>query len=173
MCTNGTQIPCEGCHPYPIPQHVKVGHTTGVHNLFSFWIVMWVLFRPTRANQWKCCETGPTVFCPYPRRLESLIICRCHYKGSSFFSVISRPRVLAQPWFEPLKLPLSRLALSSLLLDWLACNFLPYDTVILLPKLKRRKLLSFRSPLSLLFIFLSFSSKQGEYPATLSSGFFP
>ena len=28
------------------------------------------------------CETGPTVYRPYPRGLESLTICRCHYKGS-------------------------------------------------------------------------------------------
>ena len=48
------------------------------------------------------------------KTIESLTICRCHYKGSSFFSVISRPRVLVQPWFEPLKLPLGRLALSQL-----------------------------------------------------------
>ena len=51
---------------------------------------MLVLLRPTRTNQWKCCETGPTVFRPYPRRLESLTICRCQ-----------RPWVSARPGFEP------------------------------------------------------------------------
>ena len=76
------------CHPYPIPQPVKVGHTTRVYNPYSFRIVMWVLLCPTRTNQWKCCETGPTVLRPYPRRLESLTICRSHYKGSTFSSVI-------------------------------------------------------------------------------------
>ena len=39
----------------------------------------------------KVCETGPPVYRPYPRRLESLIICRCHYKDSTFSSVILRP----------------------------------------------------------------------------------
>ena len=76
------------CHLYPIPQPVKVCHTTGVYDPYSFRIVMWVLLRPTRTDQWKCCETGPKVFYPYPRRVESLTICRCHYKGSTFFSVI-------------------------------------------------------------------------------------
>lgn len=30
----------------------------------------------------------PTVFCPYPRRLQSLTVFRCHCKGSTFLSVI-------------------------------------------------------------------------------------
>ena len=79
------------CHPFPIPQTVEVGHTTGVYDPYSFRIVRWVLLRPARINQWKCCETGSTVFRPFPRRLKSLTICRCHYKGSTFNLPLSRP----------------------------------------------------------------------------------
>ena len=39
----------------------------------------------------KVCETGPPVYRPYPRRLESLIICRCHYKGSYLKSLSVGP----------------------------------------------------------------------------------
>ena len=34
------------CHPYPIPQPVKVGHTTGVYDPYCFRIVMGVLYVP-------------------------------------------------------------------------------------------------------------------------------
>ena len=102
------------CHPYPIPQPVEVGHTTGVYDPYSFRIVMWVLLRPTRTNQWKCCETGPTVFRPYPRRLESLTVCRCHYKGSTFFSVILKTVSVGPAGVRTRYLPLSRPALSQL-----------------------------------------------------------
>ena len=100
MCTNGTQVPRE-VPSLPNPQPVKVGHTAGVDDPYSFRIVMWLLLSPTRTNQWKCRETGPTLFRPYPRRLESLTICRCHYKGSTFFWVIWIPWVLVRPGFEP------------------------------------------------------------------------
>ena len=39
-------------------------------------------------------ETGPSVYSPYPRRLESLTIWWCYYKGSTFSSVIWRPWVV-------------------------------------------------------------------------------
>ena len=45
----------------------------------------------------KGCETGPTVYSPYPRRLESLTIRGCNHKGSTFSSVILRPLVLVWP----------------------------------------------------------------------------
>ena len=40
-------------------------------------------------------------FCPYLRRLECIILCRCHNKGSTFSSFILRPWVLVWPRFEP------------------------------------------------------------------------
>ena len=36
----------------------------------------------------RACKTGPKVYRPYPRRIESLTVCRCYYKGSTFSSVI-------------------------------------------------------------------------------------
>ena len=40
----------------PIAQPVKVDHTTGVYEPYSFRPVAWVLLRPKRTHQWKCFE---------------------------------------------------------------------------------------------------------------------
>ena len=70
MGSNGTHMFHARCHPYPISQPVEFGHTTEVYVPYSSRTVVWVLLRPTRTDQWKCCETEPTVFRPYPRRLR-------------------------------------------------------------------------------------------------------
>ena len=48
MGTNGTHRSHARCHPYPIQQPVKVGHTTGVYVPYSF---RTVVLRPTRTDQ--------------------------------------------------------------------------------------------------------------------------
>ena len=66
---------------------VKLGHTTGVYVPYSFRTVVWVLLPPTTAGKCKCCEAGPMVFRPYPRRLESLTVSSCHDVIFTFYSV--------------------------------------------------------------------------------------
>ena len=86
------------------PSPGEVGHTTGVYVPYSFQTVVWVLLRPTRTNQRRWCETGPTVFRPYPRRLESLTVFqmslqRQHFLLSYFKTLI----VLVRAGIEPTK----------------------------------------------------------------------
>ena len=66
---------------------VEIDHHTGNYVPYSFRTVCG-FFNVPQIIRNKCCETGPTVYRPYPRRLESLTIYRCYYKGSTFSSVI-------------------------------------------------------------------------------------
>ena len=81
-------------HERPRPQQrgLPVLFTNSVWDLENLWTL-------------KGCGTGPTVYCPYPRRLQSLSIHRRHYKGRTFYSVILRPWVLARPRFWTCDLP--------------------------------------------------------------------
>ena len=72
-------------------------HHTGNYMPYSFRLVCGIFNVPQSLWTLKGCETGPTVFSPHPRRLESLTICGCNYKGGTFSSVILRPWVLVQP----------------------------------------------------------------------------
>ena len=75
------------CSIYP-PTHdtpQKTDHNTGNYMPYSLRQVCGFFYVPL---DYEYCETGPTVYRPYPRRLESLTICGCNYKGSAFSSVI-------------------------------------------------------------------------------------
>ena len=102
-------------HPYPIPQPIKVGHTTGVYDPYSFRIiVMWVLLCPTRTNQCKCCDMGPTVFHPYPRRLESLYHLQMSLQREHFLLSYLKILSVGPAGVWTCNLPLSRLVVSQL-----------------------------------------------------------
>ena len=78
----------------PRTERVMPDHNTGNLMLYSLRIVCGFFNVP---QLFKGCETGPPAYTPYPRRLESLTICWCDYKGSTFYSVILRPWVLVRP----------------------------------------------------------------------------
>ena len=76
---------------YP-PTHI---HTEDSHNTANFIpyssrIVFGFFNVPLGTNEHVevICEMGPPAYRPYPRRLESLTICGCNYKGSTFSPVI-------------------------------------------------------------------------------------
>ena len=75
-----TTTPEGGSWGYNPPIPGKVGHTTGVYvPIHSFRTVVWFFTSHQEPDKWKCCETGRTVFRPYPRRLESLTVWRCYF----------------------------------------------------------------------------------------------
>ena len=81
-------------------------------------------YVPQEPDKCKCCETGPTVFCPYLWRLESLTICRCHYKGSTLSSVFKDPECWSgwslNPWPPAQQTGTLPTDLTKQLSDWLA-----------------------------------------------------
>ena len=104
-------------HPYPFETYVKPAtllerrdnteesHNTGNFTSFSFRIVCGFFYVPQSYKHWRIVRRGLRFYRPYPRRLESLTICRRNYKSNTFSSVILRPWVLVWPRFWILNLP--------------------------------------------------------------------
>ena len=76
-------------------------------------------YVPQEPAKCKCC-----VLCPYLWRLESLTICRCHFKGSTFSSVIKDPECWSgrglNPWPPTQQTSALPTDLTRQLSDWLA-----------------------------------------------------
>ena len=71
---------------------MKPDHNTGSSMPYPLQIVSGFFYIPlVFVLTVKGSEAGPMVYSRYPRRLESLNICGCNYKGSTFSSVILRP----------------------------------------------------------------------------------
>ena len=64
--------------------------------LFEQWCGFF--YVPQEPDTWVLWD-GKCSFRPFPRRLESLTVRRCNFKGSTFFSDSKRPWVLVRPVF--------------------------------------------------------------------------
>ena len=75
---NRTCVPIDNNPFITHPGHKRLYHKTRVYAPYSLRTECWFFYVPQESEQRKSCETGPTVWRPYPRRLECLTICRCH-----------------------------------------------------------------------------------------------
>ena len=71
-----SKVPFKGAPPHP-PPPIRIRKTaTAPGSPYSFQIVRGFFNVPQNYQHSRNCETGPPAYRPYPRRLESLTICR-------------------------------------------------------------------------------------------------
>ena len=63
-------------HNSPLHTHMNKLTTPLGSTPYSYRTIAWGLLHPIITGQRKGCEMGPTLFHPYPRRLECLTVCR-------------------------------------------------------------------------------------------------
>ena len=122
MWTVSSDVSIQRCHKQPFSVHLWAYCTHPTHDVNDVMSEAWphhrgvrpLLFSnsgvgfyvPQEPDKCKSYETGPTVFRPYPRRIESLTICRCHYKGSTFLLSYSKTLSVGPAGIRTRDLPL-------------------------------------------------------------------
>ena len=80
---NRTSRSLTRCPSSPTP-HSHTKDSPAPESPYSYIIARGFLNVPQNYQHSRNCETGTPAYHPYPRRLESLTICRWNYKGSTF-----------------------------------------------------------------------------------------
>ena len=105
MWTLSWDVSIQMRHWQPLLVHLWSYCTHQIHDVNDVMCVGWPLhwglrpllfsnsgvgsFVPQEPDKCNCCETGRTYgFSSLSEKTRSLTVCRCHYKGSTFFSVI-------------------------------------------------------------------------------------
>ena len=94
--TVSSDVSIQRCHWQPLSVYLWAHCTHPTHNVNDVMSEGWpqhrglcpLLFSNSGVGSFTSHKNQISVSArPYPRKLESLTVCRCHYKGSTFFSV--------------------------------------------------------------------------------------
>ena len=102
MCTNSTHGSHARCHPNPLPQPLKVGHTIGVYDPYSFRIVSDVgCFTSHKNKSVKVLWDGTYGFSSLSEKTRKSNHLQMSLQRQHFLLSYFKPWVLVRPGFEP------------------------------------------------------------------------